>query len=104
MPEGPGGGPRPLASSSLNIEIEINAPDEDPDEMLIQGLTSRFRYVDSISISEEVETVGGEAFDKVVIEVLFESNEVELVSVNDVVSDVEYALGQERIGVTIEAI
>lgn len=105
MPQGPRGGPRPMASSSLNVTVEVNAPDEGGiPEMIAHNLTSRFRYVEEITVSEETETIGGEMFDKVVAQLLFESNKIELTTVEDVASDIEDAIGEERIGVTIEAV
>lgn len=104
MPEGPLGASRPLASSSLNVEIEVNAPDGKVDEMLLEELTSRFRRVSEITISEEIEIVADQSFDKIVIQVLFNDSTVRLSVVEDVVTDIEEALGEERIGVTIESV
>jgi hypothetical protein len=104
MPKGPFGGPRPAVSSSFNITIELNAPDGDVDEMVIQGLTQRFQKVDTMTINTEMETVGGHTFEKVVVDILLEDNSARLIEVNDLVSDMEDALGTRRVGVVMEAV
>lgn len=104
MPQGPLGVSRPGVSSSVNIQIEMNAPEGNVDQMVLDGLTKRFKTVESVSITEETEFIKDQSFDKVMIEILLNSNEVMLSRIEDLVSDIEDALGQERIGVTVEAV
>jgi len=104
MPRGPLGASRPGVSSSINIQIEVNAPSGNVDQMVVDGLTKRFKNVGSVSITEETEMIKDQAFDKVVIEILLNSNKVMLSRIEDLVSDIEDSLGQERIGVTVEAV
>jgi len=104
MPQGPLGVSRPGVSSSINIQIEINAPDDNVDQMVLDGLTKRFKNVESVTITEETEFIQDQAFDKVMVEILLNSNEVMLSRIEDLVSDIEDALDQERIGVTVEAV
>jgi len=104
MPQGPRGGPRPMASCSLSVTVEVNAPDGEPSDMLANNLTSRFRRVEQVTITEETEAIGDEVFDKVIAEILFESNKMQLISIEDIVTDIEDALGSERIAVQVEAV
>lgn len=104
MPQGPLGVSRPGVSSSVNIQIEINAPEGNVDQMVVDGLTRRFKNVESVSITKETELIKGQSFDKVIVEILLSSNEVMLSRIEDLVSDIEEALGKERIGVTVEAV
>jgi len=104
MPQGPLGVSRPGVSSSINIQIEINAPDDNVNQMVLDGLTKRFKNVESVSITEETEFIQDQQFDKVMVEILLNSNEAMLSRIEDLVSDIEDALGQERIGVTVEAV
>jgi len=104
MPQGPRGGPRPMASCSLSVTVEVNAPDSEPSEMLANNLTSRFRRVEQVTITEETESIKDQVFEKVVVDILFQSNEMQLVIIEDIVTDIEEALNKERIGVTVEAI
>jgi hypothetical protein len=103
MPKGPMGVSRPGVSSSINITIEMNAPQGNVDDMVVEGLTKRFNTVSSITINEETEFVKDQSFDKVVVEILLDSNEVMLSRIEDLTTDIENALGQERIGVLVEA-
>lgn len=106
MPKGHLGGPRPGSTSSLNISIEINAPEGDIDDMLVKGATRRFGKIDTLTITEDTDVISrvDETFNKVVIEILLDSNHVQLIEVEDLVNDIEQALGEERIGVEIEAV
>lgn len=108
MPKGPLGGPRPGASASLNIKMEMNAPNGEAEakEMIIDGITRRFGKVDNITITEETEKIPNteSLLDKVVIDILLDKNKAQLIEVNDLVNDVEEALDTTRVSVTIEAI
>jgi len=104
MPKGPLGVARPGASSSINIKIEINAPEGNVNEMVVEGLTKRFNTVSSISITEETEFIKDQPFDKVVLEILLDSDQVMLSRIEDLTSDIEDALGEKRIGVEVEAV
>jgi hypothetical protein len=104
MPQGPRGGPRPMASCSLSVTVEVNAPDGEPSDMLANNLTSRFRRVEQVTITEETETVGGELFHKVIVDIMLSNNEIQLAIIEDIASDIEKALEEERIAVNVETI
>jgi len=104
MPEGPLGVTRPGVSSSINLKIEVNAPEGNVNKKIVEGLTKRFNTVSSISITEETEFIKDQSFDKVVVEILLNSNQAMLSRIEDLTSDIEDALGEKRIGVEVEAV
>jgi len=105
MPQGPVGGPRPAASSTLSITAKFNSSGKDDTEIadsIVQS-SSIFSRVSDVSITRKQENISGESFDLVVIKLTLRSSKVQLVGIDDMVTDLENELGT-RSSVEIEAI
>lgn len=107
MPSGIAGGPRPGATCRQSIKAEFNA---DLDSINQRSIAKELRKSEAIvlrasdiTITDEVREVGGYEFELIVVQVTTRHSDIELSSVENIVSDIEGIVG-ERVSVKVEAV
>ena len=107
MPEGALGGPRPGATCRQSIKAEFNADLDSIDQTVIANQLLESKAIvlraSDITITEEIREVSGHEFELIVVQVTTRHSDIELSSVENIVSDIESIVG-ERVSVKVEAV
>lgn len=105
MPTGPAGVDRPLASSSLSIEIELNS--EFTDDEVMDALSDSYRIMtkaDQATITSGNKEIGDEMFPTTFVGILLDDKPYLLSEINDIVTELEENLNTEKLGVEVQAV